>query len=64
MKASVNEIVTSSFTSHTWPSALVLSAYLIQEKQEVCGKRVLELGAGTALVSVVAAMLGAGSVGV
>jgi predicted nicotinamide N-methyase len=38
---------------------LVLSAYLIQEKQEVCGKRVLELGAGTALVSVVAAMLGA-----
>ncbi len=56
IRASVTEALPSIFT---WPSSLVLSAYIVAHKDEVKGMRVLELGAGTGLVSVVAGLVGA-----
>ena len=48
------------FADDVWPGALVLADYLDVHSAELClGKTVLELGAGSALPSVVAAKLGA-----
>lgn len=49
----------------TWEAALALSEWLLQQQQQrdsPRGRRVLELGAGTGLVSLVAARCGAESV--
>ncbi|KAK2853895.1 hypothetical protein Q5P01_006556 [Channa striata] len=50
-----------SYAGMTWPGALALSHYLDthQEQVNLVDKAVLEIGAGTGLVSVVAALLGA-----
>uniref|UniRef100_G1KBC8 Methyltransferase 21C, AARS1 lysine n=1 Tax=Anolis carolinensis TaxID=28377 RepID=G1KBC8_ANOCA len=44
-----------------WPGALALCQYLESNQQEISlkGKKVLEIGAGTGLVSIVASILGA-----
>uniref|UniRef100_A0A3P9IK45 Protein N-lysine methyltransferase METTL21A n=1 Tax=Oryzias latipes TaxID=8090 RepID=A0A3P9IK45_ORYLA len=42
-----------------WDAAVVMCVYLELGKLELKGKRVIELGAGTGLVSIVAALLGA-----
>ncbi|XP_078465087.1 protein N-lysine methyltransferase METTL21A isoform X2 [Lampetra planeri] len=47
-----------------WDAAVVLATYLELGAVEVKGKRVLELGAGTGLVGIVAALLGASSVSI
>lgn len=62
VEACVSEVVSSKFQSTTWPGALVLSSWLVANRAEVEKKRVLELCCGTALVGVVAALLGAISV--
>ncbi|XP_076592862.1 uncharacterized protein mettl21ca [Chaetodon auriga] len=50
-----------SFGAVMWPAALALCSFLDNNRQRVNlqGKEVLELGAGTGLVSVVASLLGA-----
>ncbi|KAM4560443.1 protein N-lysine methyltransferase METTL21A [Odontesthes bonariensis] len=42
-----------------WDAAVVMCMYLELEKVELKGKRAIELGAGTGLVGIVAALLGA-----
>lgn len=42
------------------PQALSLCRFLGEQKLELAGRRVLELGAGTGIVGIFAAMLGAG----
>ncbi|TCD48753.1 methyltransferase domain-containing protein [Chlorobium sp. N1] len=49
------------YWAEIWPSALALCDFL-SESVPLSGKRVVEIGAGTGLVSVVAASLGAGVV--
>ncbi|ODM94688.1 Methyltransferase-like protein 23 [Orchesella cincta] len=49
----------ASYGLYVWPSAPILAWYLYEHRQYLPGKRVLELGAGTALPGVVAALLGA-----
>ena len=59
LKASVSELVDDQTRLFTWPASLVLSAYLVAHRDEVENKKVLELGAGTGLVSVVSGLMGA-----
>ncbi|XP_059926534.1 uncharacterized protein LOC132471494 isoform X4 [Gadus macrocephalus] len=49
-----------SYGSVMWPAALALCSYLDSNRleTELLGKRVLELGAGTGLVAIVASLLG------
>ena len=42
-----------------WPGATLTARLLVQHREEVCGKRVLCLGAGTGLEAITAAQLGA-----
>ncbi|CAM1310720.1 METTL23 (predicted) [Pycnogonum litorale] len=44
---------------YTWPSAVILSQYIWCSSDKVKDKHILELGAGTALCGIVAAMCGA-----
>lgn len=46
------------YYNYTWPCAVELSRYLIEQRKTLCGQRVLEIGCGTALPSAVAARLG------
>ncbi|KAJ3592804.1 hypothetical protein NHX12_005143 [Muraenolepis orangiensis] len=50
-----------SYGSVMWPAALALCSYLESDRlgTELLGKRVLELGAGTGLVTIVSGLLGA-----
>ncbi|XP_066477442.1 protein-lysine methyltransferase METTL21C [Tiliqua scincoides] len=50
-----------SFGAVVWPGALALCQYLESEQEEINlkGKKVLEIGAGTGLVAIVASILGA-----
>ncbi|CAH8831999.1 unnamed protein product [Trichobilharzia szidati] len=51
--------VSSKYGHYTWKCAEALSTYLVKHPEEVRGLRVLELGAGTGLCGIVAALLGA-----
>ncbi|CAL8069029.1 unnamed protein product [Orchesella dallaii] len=55
----VPERMQASYGLYVWPSAPILAWYLFENRHHLPGKRVLELGAGTALPGVVAALLGA-----
>lgn len=56
-----DEIIGSG-SNFTWPCSMVMSSFLCSLPSVIEGKSVLEIGAGTGLVSVVAALLGAKSV--
>lgn len=47
------------YWAELWPSALALSQYLVASKINFEGKKILEIGAGLGLPSIVAAKLGA-----
>lgn len=54
------EYFDSKLQFFTYPSSLVLTAYICSQSRSICqGKAVLELGAGTALPSITAASCGA-----
>ncbi|XP_001604161.1 methyltransferase-like protein 23 isoform X1 [Nasonia vitripennis] len=55
----IPELLQASYSFYTWPSAPVLAWYLWEHKKELAGKRVLELGSGTALPGIVASKCGA-----
>lgn len=52
----------SEYSLFTWPSSLLLAAFLASDATIVRGKRVVELGAGTALPSLLCGKLGASQV--
>lgn len=49
----------ASYSFYTWPCAPYLAWYLYENRASVCQQTVLELGAGTALPSILAAKCGA-----
>jgi hypothetical protein len=50
---------TDPFGVVLWPAAQVLAGVIVEKRDSIAGKRVLELGAGTGLCSLVAAHIGA-----
>lgn len=55
----IPELLQASYSFYTWPSAPVLAWFLWENRSELSGKRVLELGSGTALPGILAAKCGA-----
>ncbi|XP_012271757.1 methyltransferase-like protein 23 [Orussus abietinus] len=55
----IPELLQASYSFYTWPSAPVLAWFLWEQRNELVGKRVLELGSGTALPGIVASKCGA-----
>ncbi|XP_034939336.1 methyltransferase-like protein 23 [Chelonus insularis] len=55
----IPELLQASYSFYTWPSAPVLAWFLWEHREELVGKRVLELGSGTALPGIVASKCGA-----
>ncbi|XP_003399156.1 histone-arginine methyltransferase METTL23 [Bombus affinis] len=53
------ELLQANYSFYTWPSAPVLAWFLWEHKEELIGKRVLELGSGTALPGILASKCGA-----
>ncbi|XP_065826201.1 histone-arginine methyltransferase METTL23-like [Oscarella lobularis] len=53
------EILDPSYGMYTWPCAPVLAQFVWHNRKQVAGKRVIELGAGTALPGMVASKCGA-----
>ncbi|XP_065189316.1 histone-arginine methyltransferase METTL23-like isoform X2 [Sycon ciliatum] len=62
LKVIVPEVLDSDYGMYTWPSAPVLARYVWKQQHDVRGKRVLELGSGTSLAGITAALVGAGGV--
>lgn len=56
------ESVAAPYWAWPWPGGLALARHLVERPETVAGKRVLDLGAGSGLVGIVAAMQGAASV--
>ncbi|KAL3284406.1 hypothetical protein HHI36_018566 [Cryptolaemus montrouzieri] len=55
----IPERLQATYSFYTWPPAPVLAWFLWENRRELIGKRVLEIGAGTALPGIVAAKCGA-----
>ncbi|CAH0546028.1 unnamed protein product [Brassicogethes aeneus] len=55
----IPELLQGSYSFYTWPSAPVLAWFLWEKRAELPGRRVLEIGSGTALPGIVAAKCGA-----
>ncbi|GLH08940.1 hypothetical protein R5R35_008221 [Gryllus longicercus] len=55
----IPEQLQASYSFYTWPAAPVLAWFLWEHRRELPGKRILELGSGTALPGIVAAKCGA-----
>lgn len=53
---------TSPYWAHYWGGGLVLARYILDHPHRVAGKRVLDLGTGSGLVAIAAALAGAGEV--
>lgn len=53
------QLLQASYSFYTWPSAPVLAWFIWENRQEFYGKKVLELGSGTALPGILAAKCGA-----
>jgi len=58
----VREVIAGDYGLYVWPSAVVLSEYMWQNKENFKDKSVLELGAGTALPSLITAAFCANNV--
>src|SRR5690606_36021944 len=50
------------YWSRPWAGGLALARYILDEPQLVAGRRVLDIGAGSGLVAIAAAMAGAATV--
>ncbi|XP_036328531.1 methyltransferase-like protein 23 [Rhagoletis pomonella] len=59
LEIKIPELLQSGYSFYTWPCAPVLAWFLWERRQNLVGKRVLELGAGTALPGILAAKCGA-----
>jgi predicted nicotinamide N-methyase len=55
----VNEIKSESYGCYVWPSAVIMSLYVVKNHLIFKGKKVLEIGAGVGLVGMVMARQGA-----
>uniref|UniRef100_A0A0K8V9G7 Methyltransferase-like protein 23 n=1 Tax=Bactrocera latifrons TaxID=174628 RepID=A0A0K8V9G7_BACLA len=55
----IPELLQSGYSFYTWPCAPVLAWFLWENRRNIVGKRVLELGAGTSLPGILAAKCGA-----
>ncbi|XP_064619025.1 histone-arginine methyltransferase METTL23-like [Lineus longissimus] len=55
----IAEVVDPQYGMYVWPSAPVLAQYVWNNRTSIEGKKILELGAGTALPGIVAAKCGA-----
>ena len=53
------QLLQASYSFYTWPSAPILAWYLWENREDLIGKRVLELGSGTALPGILASKCGA-----
>ncbi|KAI4503338.1 hypothetical protein M0802_001560 [Mischocyttarus mexicanus] len=55
----IPEVLQANYNYYTWPSAPVLAYFLWEHREELKGKKVLELGSGTALPGILASKCGA-----
>ncbi len=53
----IPEVVDPSYGMYVWPAAPVLAQYIWYHRDQIQGKRILELGAGTSLPGIVAAKI-------
>lgn len=53
------QLLQSGYSFYTWPCAPILAWFLWERRHSLVGKRILELGAGTALPGILAAKCGA-----
>ena len=53
------QLLQGGYSFYTWPSAPILAWFLWERRHALNGKRILELGAGTALPGILAAKCGA-----
>uniref|UniRef100_A0A0K8RXC3 UPF0563 protein C17orf95-like n=1 Tax=Crotalus horridus TaxID=35024 RepID=A0A0K8RXC3_CROHD len=55
----IPEVLDPQYGMYVWPCAVVLAQYIWFHRRLVCGKRILEIGAGVSLPGIVAAKCGA-----
>lgn len=55
----IPELLQASYSFYTWPSAPVLAWFLWENRSDLRGKHILEIGSGTALPGILAAKCGA-----
>ncbi|CAL1686855.1 unnamed protein product [Lasius platythorax] len=55
----IPELLQANYSFYTWPCARVLAWYLWEHRENLLGKRVLEIGAGTSLPGILASKCGA-----
>lgn len=56
------EIEGAPYWAHYWAGGLALARYVLDQPNAVCGRRVVDLGAGSGIVGIAAAVAGAASV--
>ncbi|KAM7360151.1 histone-arginine methyltransferase METTL23 [Cochliomyia hominivorax] len=59
LEIKIPELLQSGYSFYTWPCAPILAWFLWERRHALVGKRILELGAGTALPGILAAKCGA-----
>ena len=59
LEVKIKEKCDADYAMITWPAAPILSQFIVDNKSLFTGKRVLELGSGTGLCGIVAALIGA-----
>lgn len=59
LEVAVNEVVSEELQSFVWPCGLLMSCYIMHNKDAFKDKLILEIGAGVGLPSLVAGKLGA-----
>lgn len=53
------QLLEPNYSFYTWPCARILAWYLWEHRQDLYGKRILEIGAGTSLPGILASKCGA-----